>query len=277
MDIQTIQEGVVIMEGKMLNPEEEIIKIGIWGPLGSGKTHFIVMQQFAERDGWNIRPLDEKSRELFTNGRKLLRKEHEFVASTPTVFDKLFLPFEFEGPGKYIYLKRRTFRVFLPECSGEFYEKPNEYPDLINEISRCHGIIWLIDPVQIDNPISGQKDYTDMIQEWLGLIHEKQGYGRLKHYMAFCLTKMDLPIYSKYLNNESEEFCLNKLGDDVRILLDDYCDPKKVNFFATSAIGFLPGTEIANLDTTDPQHPKLKVPANPVNLFEPFNWLFKVL
>lgn len=257
---------------------EEIIKIGIWGPPGSGKTHFLVMQQFAERNGWNIRPLRERARDLYIGGRKLLRKELEFISPTLPDPKDIFLPFEFEGPGKSMFQKRRTFQVFLPECAGEYYEKPRQIPDLIDEISRCHGIIWLIDPVQIDNPSSGHKDYVEMIQDWLGLIHERQGGGRLKHFMAFCLTKMDLPEYVDYIDQDVEEFCLDKLGDDVRILLDDYCDPEKIGFFATSSIGFEPGTKSSNANLDDPSNPKqLKSPATPVNLFDPFEWLFSVL
>jgi hypothetical protein len=260
-----------------MSTKDEVIKIGIWGPPGSGKTHFLVMQQFADRDGWNIRPIGEKARNLFNDGRRLLRKECEFIAPTIPDQNEIFLPFEFEGPGKILYPKRRTFTVLLPECSGEYYEHPREVPALVDAISHCHGLIWLIDPLQIDNPIPEHKDYISMIQEWLGLIHEKQDSGRLKHYMAFCLTKMDLPNYAQHLNNNPEEFCLNKLGDDVRTLLDDYCDYKRVNFFATSSIGFYQGTTDSNSDSGDPDNPKLRSPANPINLFEPFAWLFSVL
>lgn len=258
--------------------KDEIIKIGIWGPPGSGKTHFLVMQQFADRDGWNIRPWGELARDLFNDGRKLLRKELKFIAPTAKNPDDIFIPFEFEGPGNSFFQKRRLFQVLLPECAGEYYEYPRQVPELAEEISRCHGIVWLIDPVQIDNPRVGHKDYVEMIQDWLGLIHEKQGGGRLKHYMAFCLTKMDLPQYSKYINQDVQEFCLDKLGDEVRMLLDDYCDANKVSFFATSSIGFFPGTEQTNaiLEVGDNSQ-QLKSPANPVNLFAPFDWLFNML
>ena len=258
--------------------KDEIIKIGIWGPPGSGKTHFLVMQQFANRDAWNIRPWGDRARNLFNSGRRLLRQELQFISPTPPDPNDIFLPFEFEGPGNSIFQKRRIFQVLLPECAGEYYEHPRRVPALAEEISRCHGIVWLIDPVQIDNPKPEHKDYVEMIQDWLGLIHEKQGGGRLRHYMAFCLTKMDLPQYAKYINQDVQEFCLDKLGDDVRILLDDFCDPSKVNFFATSSIGFLPGTNHSNANLEGSDNPKqLKSPANPVNLFDPFAWLFSVL
>jgi hypothetical protein len=256
---------------------DEIIKVGIWGPPGSGKTHFLVMQQFAEREGWNIRPLQKKARDLYIGGHKLLRQQLEFIAPTPKAANDIFLPFEFEGPGKSIFQKRRLFRVLLPDCAGEYYKYPDQIPDLIDEISRCHGIVWLIDPVQIDHPIPSDKGYIEMIQEWLALIHERQGGGRLRHYMAFCLTKMDLPEYANYIDKNVESFCLEKLGDDVRILLNDFCDPEKVGFFATSAIGFEPGTRKSNANLDDPNNPHLKSPAMPINLFEPFEWLFSVL
>lgn len=251
----------------------DVVKIGIWGPPASGKTSYLVMLQFADRNGWNIRPMQQKARDLFISGTKLMRNQLEFVPATLPEEGVHFLPFEFEGPGG-LFQKRKIFRVFMPECSGEYYEYPSTDSELVGMISSCDGILWLVDPWQIDHPNPNHKTYTEMIQEWLGLIHEVQGTGRLKHHMAFCLTKMDLPSYVDHFNN-AENFCLNKLGTEVRYFLHDYCDPRKVEFFATSAIGYDRRTKQSNVNPSD--FGALIKPAMPIGLFEPLRWLFSTL
>jgi hypothetical protein len=103
-------------------------------------------------------------------------------------------------------------------------------------------------------------------------LYEMHGGNTLPQYMAFCLTKMDLPRHSPFID-KAEEYCLDKLGPDVALFLDNFCDPNRVNFFATSSIGFINNEEKES--TIDPLDlSKLRAPANPVNLFDPFLWLF---
>ena len=92
--------------------------------------------------------------------------------------------------------------------------------------------------------------------------------------MAFCLTKMDLPAHRKYFD-DPRNYCLEILGKETEKMLNFYCDLEKVNFFATSSVGFTPGTQKSNIDQRDSS--RLIHPAEPVNLFQPFLWFFNVL
>lgn len=254
----------------LFNKTPEIIKFGMWGPPGSGKTTYITMLQYAECDGWTIKPRGKETQDLYIDYSEALRDRKEFVP--PTIVDKIwYLSFDFDGPKGF--LNNKSFRVVLPEASGEYYERPDIHPELLNEMYRYQGVVWLIDPERIDHPDAESRSYRRMIQEWIFRLHELQGGGMLKHRMAFCLTKMDLPEYSKFIDIP-RDFCLDKLGADVEKLLGDYCISENVEFFATSSIGFLPGQK-ERISCRDPNDStKLLFASTPENIFLPFNWLF---
>ncbi len=254
----------------LLGKSQDIVKFGMWGPPGAGKTTYITMLQYADCNGWSIKPRGRETQNLYIQYSELLRDKREFVP--PTIADKVwYLTFDFERPGGAF--TNKNYRVILPEASGEYYEKPDGHPELLNEISRYQGIIWLVDPERIDNPSPGNRSYRAMIQEWLYRLYDLQGEGMLKQHMVFCLTKMDLPQYYEYFENP-RDFCLDKLGRDVEKFIGDFCDVNKVNFFATSSIGFCSGAS-KKLSTRDPDdETKLIEASDPINIFSPFEWLF---
>gem|GEM_PF-4731927 len=244
-----------------------LMEIGVWGPVGSGKTTFISMLQYADCKGWSIKPRGKETQDLWIEYSEILRDRKEFVP--PTIVDKIwYLTFDFEKPGGFF--RNKSFHVVLPEVSGEYYEHPDMYPKFLREMSGYQGIIWLIDPERIDNPKAESRSYRRMIQEWAYRLHEAQGGGELKHRMAFCLTKMDLPQYRQFVD-DPKNFCLDKLGTDVGKYLENFCDINNIGFFATSSIGVTPGTKKSNRNIEDPS--KLVSFSNPLNLFDPFEWI----
>ena len=261
---------------KRIGKSTEVIKIGVWGPPGSGKTNYMVMLQFADCAGWMIRPFTPETQEVYLEGTEFVRDRLQFVP--PTIPGKItFMTFEFEGPKRF--LQNRRFQVVLPEAAGEYYEFPKGRSELVDEMARYHAILWLIDPERIRQHQSPQdgKDhpsYRKMIQQWLFLLYGKQGGGRLQQHMAFCLTKCDLPPYTKYFE-DPDGSCLQELGEDTAGAIETFCNLSKVRFFATSSIGFVPGTQTSTINMND--RAKLIYPARPIGLFEPFQWLFDVV
>lgn len=259
---------------KMFSSTPKIMKFGIWGPRGSGKTAYIVMLRYSAPNNWEVRPFSEGGGDLFAKGRQLMRDDHTFLPQTPMGYPKM-LHLEMQGPGKLF--GDRRMRIHIPEASGELFANPDsdEAKPLIDQLSRFHGLLWLIDPEKINNRYESYDDpksYLTLIDEWLIRINDAQGGGKVKMHIAFCLTKMDLPVHSDHFDNPAK-YCFELLGDDLYVILKNSCDPQRVKFFSTSAIGFLPGTKnTSNRDPNDPQ--KLLSPANPINLFAPFEWLF---
>ena len=260
------------------------MQIGMWGPAGSGKSTYLTMLQFADRDGWKFRPKGAETHEIYLEYTDCLRDKLEFVpANVKGNVHLLQFDFEYEGnlfermvPKRIpITRKQKVYHVVIPESAGEHYENPREAPStLITTMQQSQAVIWLIDPFQLNHPESGRKSYKRMIQEWLYILYGEQPSGKLDKYFAFCLTKMDHPDYVEFID-EPESYCLERLGEDIILYLKDFCDTAKIEFFSTSSAGF---DEDTGASTVDPENPsKLKYPANPYRLFEPFRWLFKKL
>ncbi len=258
------------------SPFPDMVKMGVWGPPSSGKTTYMIMLQFADDKGeWKIRPIGEETQQIYLDGTDLMRDKKKFVTATP--LETKYLTFDFEGPTKGITQKKRNFRVVIPEAPGEFYAYPDKAPELVGEMNRYQGIVWLIDPDFIKNPPQEEhRSYRRMIQEWLFKLYTKQGNtGNLQQHMAFCLTKMDLPEHYSHIN-DPKNYCLDLLGEDVQTFLEDFCDLNKIGFFATSSIGVNEKKQTV-IDLSDPDRRTLRQTAHPINLFQPFLWLFNQL
>ena len=246
-----------------------VIEIALWGPPQSGKTNYLAMLLLSPKpEGWRL-TAGIKTTEFLSKGMQIILEEKKFIP--PTVDeDGFFYPFDFEIPGTF---RSKNYTVYLPEYPGEYYADPQKHSDFVQRIAKCHGIIWLVDPIEIDNPTKDRKSYTRMILEWLGILQEYGG-GRIKPHMAFCLSKMD-DSKQKEGFKDPKKYCLQKLGKPIQIILENFCDPKKVGFFATSTAGFIPGTDISNVDPNDSR--KLINEPSPIGLFDPFDWLFDVI
>ena len=133
---------------KLFSQIPDIIKIGIWVPPNSGKTAYLGMLRYDNCEEWKIKPSGRATQDIYIKYSRILRDEKKFVPATNA--GKVdYLTFDFEGPRSF--LQNRQYRIILPEAAGEYYEKPSERPELLEEMSRYQGILWLVDPVRIDS------------------------------------------------------------------------------------------------------------------------------
>jgi len=66
---------------------------------------------------------------------------------------------------------------------------------------------------------------------------------------------------------------LEVLGSGIEETIGQYCDLRKVNYFATSALGFIPGTQNPIPVWVGRDGAKPLYPAEPIALFKPFLWI----
>lgn len=245
------------------------VRVGIWGPTGVGKTSYILGLHFADDNaGWSIRPAHPEALTFYIEGVDMLRKRLTFPPASPTG-DPTAYHFELEKPPGWVG-RREVFTIVLPEAAGEDYEQATD--ELLREYHLCQGIIWLIDPQY--NPPPDKKGYTRLLQEWLGLLHLRQGGGRIEKFMAFCVTKMDHPNSYPFIADPAK-YCEKLLGEDFYIALEKYCREDRIRFFAISVAGVNPrtGESNAEINVVHSGSKKLKRPAEPINLYQPLLWL----
>jgi hypothetical protein len=137
------------------------------------------------------------------------------------------------------------------DAPGEFYERPHQVDrrvsgemDILDYLSSCHGIIFLLDPDRISETLSDDEDdYHTMLLDLMFEFQErnlKSGLSddlRLEQYMAFCVTKVDKSGYWEQKDipqNLAEDVMGNTM---FRMLGANFCKPNRFNFFSSSAIG----------------------------------------
>ena len=235
--------------------------ISLLGPAGSGKTTYLTLLPFSNTAGWKIYPENQETREFHLE--KIFSLKENLSYLPPTAF-RSSLTYNLISPGRI--QRKKYLRLNVPDVPGGDYEDLNDL-DIREQIGRSNGIIILIDP---SNQFDGNsRFYKMMIDKLLSVLFKFQPERNLFQHVAFCLTKMDLPDHCNHFDNP-KDYCLEILGRESEKKLSFYWDLKKVNFFSTSAIGFIPGTRESNMDQ---DKFRLRHPPEPINLFQPFLWI----
>lgn len=255
-----------------------IVNVAIWGPPQSGKTILMAMINSAcESYGWAVLPAKKQTSEYIEEVTKYL-----FELGEPTPPTRVIQPeihrFILRNPSE----RRSEFVLEMPDAAGEFYAEPeHEMFNMVEYLNGCHGIVWLIDPIAIQNSqLYGryERSYRQMIYRTLSRMYQThcQSSGQIDKYMAFVLTKMDCPDHSMHFD-DPRGYALDLLGRQVERIIENFCMVERVEFFSTSALGFADAERtISNLDDTDPAHAKLRTTdIIPVGVFDPFNWLLQ--
>lgn len=256
-----------------------LLSLAIWGPPQSGKTTMLAMMTSAcESHGWTIVPynkattdyLERVTGDLFERGRPVAPTE----VLSPTIHR--FTLQRQEGR------RFREFYLEMPDAAGEFYADPeHEVFNMINYLNGCEGIMWLLDPValkkgEIYRRGDIERSYRQMITRSLSRIHQTKymSSGRVSKYMAFVLTKMD-HIEHVHGFNDPRNHALDLLGKEAQRVIENYCIAERVEFFATSSLGFKDKvSKESNFVEQGPDGPRLQNKViEPIGVFDPLNWL----
>ena len=228
-------------------------RIGIWGTTGAGKTTFLAMLYDALllRPGWTV-AADGKARGFITGHLRNIRTKGRFPAPTEVTAETDIFRYILQEEGSQgadgAY---RQITLDFVDAPGEFYERPHQADrrvtgemDILDYLSSCDGIIFLLDPDRVDESLGeDEDDYRTMLLDLMLEFQErsiKSGVSddlRLEQYMAFCATKSDKDAY--WAQREAPQNLLETvMGDTMyRMLGSNFCKPNRYNFFAVSAIG----------------------------------------
>lgn len=238
---------------RFTSAQHSSFRIGIWGTTGAGKTTFLAMLYDALllRPGWTV-AADGKARGFITSHLRTLRTKGRFPAPTEvTAETDIFRYILQEEHSSQADGEFNQITLDFVDAPGEFYEKPHQADrrvtgemDILDYLSSCDGIVFLLDPDRVDASLGEQDDdYRTMLLDLMLEFQErniKSGLSddlRLEQYMAFCITKADKEPYwsqRKAPQNMAEAV----MGDTMyRMLGANFCKSGRYNFFATSAIG----------------------------------------
>ncbi len=238
---------------RFTSAQSSAFRIGIWGTTGAGKTTFLAMlyDSLLLRPGWTV-AADHKARTFVTSHLRTLRTKGRFPPPTEVTAETDIF--------RYILQEEQTAQsdgafnqvtLDFVDAPGEFYEKPHQADrrvtgemDILDYLSSCHGIIFLLDPDRIDDDLGDDEDdYRTMMLDLMLEFQERSlTYGlsddlRLEQYMAFCITKADKEPY--WSNRNSPQNLAEEIMGNImyRMLGANFCKLGRYNFFATSAIG----------------------------------------
>jgi hypothetical protein len=303
--------------------------IAMWGAPSSGKTTFLAALSIAlTRRGkdWKVVGSDKASADKLIALTTPLTREHAFPLATSGIE-----AFRWQLVGQVQRTIPRMFRteryeetirigLDLADPSGEIAgperTEGGERVELIDNLERSRGIVFLFDPIR-ESETGDTFDHTfgvlaQLTQRMIDSSEFADGW--LPHYVAVCITKFDeIRVFktAEKLNllvaDPADPLGLPRVADeDARELFAQLCDvsqsgnadmvlntltqhfrPERIKFFVTSAIGFYVDPrkgvydpdDIQNLlpDTNNPKKPRIRGTVHPINVMEPLLWLGRQL
>jgi len=302
------------------------IRLGIWGTVGSGKTIFLakLYRILSCHEDWKV-SADEAAKEFVENSLKQMDNNNNpgLLPFSREITDEINV-FSYQ-------LEHQQSRIILDfiDAPGEFYENDpqaqvtidsngsaneqdnsNIYNNIIDYLTACDGIVFLLDPKQREEK---QESYQILLLRLCNHLKARTQKRRLEQYLAFCVTKVDDDDKLWYKRSSPPDLVKEVVGQNCwDYLLNDFTyvnleqdQPNKTNrcnFYATSAIGrykdnngewrkagytqqeeqepyrdfvfpdaFLPGFH------PEPQRPTIqqRVDCVPINVIEPIEWLIE--
>lgn len=242
---------------RFISPTPSAFRVGIWGTTGAGKTTFLAMLYDALllRPGWTV-AADPKARQFVLNHLKTIRQHGRFPAPTEIspeldIFRYILQDESRPDDGADF----RQVSLDFVDAPGEFYESPhqpdrrvNNELDILDYLSSCHGIIFLLDPDRTTaeddrDAEEAADDYRTLLLDLMMEFQERARQSgvsddlRLEQYMAFCVTKIDKePHWSR--RKSPQDLAAEVMGDTMyRMLSANFCKPNRFGFFASSAVG----------------------------------------
>jgi hypothetical protein len=299
------------------------------GATGSGKSTFLGALQIAflnraaylkETGGWRIWSRDPASRAELVKMHTALTSKGEFPMTTRGI-DRFDWILEGKVPRteKAGLWRSRTYdqpvelTLKLTDPTGELtgYEQMGRQlrEELIDHMAASRGILYMFDPIREFNKGDAYDKTYSLIMDLMAAVPDEERFdGRLPHYVAICVTKLDDPrvfrtaqSLSMLVRNDYDphgfpivhdtdardllhELCkVGRKGNAQMVpqLLEEYFHPDRITYFVTSSVGFMLNKRTRQFDDQDTENvyrlasddSLVRGPVNPINVVEPILWL----
>ena len=282
-------------------------RIAIWGATQGGKTTFLyalapaTFRSRAKYGKWEVSGADRASEEFLDVGTHTLVHEGRFPEPTrQTLAYRWRLSGRPPRRGARSRPRRRTrFEIEVLDAPGGTYDASaqaggDDWSRMLRYTAGCEGMVFLHDPGRTNNGKYLLAALPYLVEE-VGRRNQLD-HGQLPHHLAVCVAKLDDPavlgaVRGRGLVTQLTPFSVPQVTDtrawfesmaeeDVIGAIATYFAPKRVHYFATSAIGFrtrLNGAiDLAdywpNVEERDGEQ-RIVGRTYPVNVLEPLRWL----
>ena len=252
-----------------------VVNLAIWGPPQSGKTTLLAMiNTLCKSHDWTFLPAKKETSDYIESVTEYIFEKGQPVPPTEEL-TPIIHRFTLRDENR----RNRQYTLEMPDAAGEIFADPeSKLFNMVEYLSICHGIVWLLDPVALKHATlyryaggAKTRSYRQMIYQTLSRIYQTRyiNSGKVDIYMAFVLTKMDHPDHFRHFDRP-RDYALDLLGPVVEKTIEDFCIP-------VSALGFADSEQkISNLDDSDPSESRLRTKhIVPLDILDPFDWLLK--
>ncbi|AZQ38078.1 hypothetical protein EJ357_35315 [Streptomyces cyaneochromogenes] len=257
-----------------VGPDEDRIRVGLWGAPRSGKTTYLTalpiaaMQYQRHNEGsWHITGMTPEANDFLARGVDLLTRERAFPPASMGVQG---MAWSVQGPEKREKLRTRRpdFVLEIQDAAGEvFLHNHPQQAQLVAHLARSQGLIYLFDPIGDAEEATGSFTYLQATLTQLTAMVRDRGElvkGRLPHHVSVCIAKFDHPDVfrpaveagwvvqdtvgsqlPRVPRDRSEKYfqwmCEEFRGSNARLVRDalySHFDPDRISYYATSSVGF---------------------------------------
>jgi hypothetical protein len=221
-------------------------RLGLWGTAGAGKTTYLTMLYEALADDPQITVVaDRSAREFAEVYRGDIKERGQFPSATLRHATLDMLHYSIYPEPEHSEDRRKPFKLSFIDAPGGYYENLDgndtvqSQMTILDFLSNCHGIIFLLDPERIEGPDAhNYRRLLDTLMQHMVDRTLQNGHGpRPEQYMAFCVTKIDEEKW--WQDHDKPDLLVERIiGQDMfRQLSTQYCQKERYKCFALSAIG----------------------------------------
>ena len=181
--------------------------------------------------------------------------------------------------------------------------------ELIQQLADSRGILYMFDPIREFTHGDAFQRVDSLLSELMGVVSEQPDFdGKLPHHLAVCVTKLDDPRVfqtaselgmlipdgnsrwgfprvhetdARALFHSLGEISRSGNGQAVPRLLERFFRPERINYYVTSAVGFMVNKRTRRFDPRDTENvyrtasgaPLVRGPVHPINVVEPVLWI----
>ncbi len=185
--------------------------------------------------------------------------------------------------------------------------------ELIQQLADSRGILYMFDPIREFTHGDAFQRADSLLSELMGVVSQQPDFdGKLPHHLAVCVTKLDDPRVfqtarelgmlipdgnsrwgfprvhetdARALFHALGEISRSGNGEAVPRLLERYFRPERINYYVTSAVGFMVNKRTRRFDPRDTENvyrtasgaPLVRGPVHPINVVEPVLWIVRQL